>query len=74
MVPRWKWFQRKQEAVDVIERPVYAHRGGAYGCHICPTPSWNGPTMPLAQDRPLLTRGGMWRADQAGPRSRGDRR
>lgn len=74
MVYRWKWFQRKQEPMDVVERPAYAHRGGAYGGHVRPTPSWNCPTVPLAQDRPLLTRGGVRRSSQAGRRSHGDRR
>ncbi|GHJ15721.1 hypothetical protein [Micromonospora sp. AKA38] len=30
---RWKWFQRQDEPVDVVQRPAYAHRGGAYGTH-----------------------------------------
>ncbi|MGC4888574.1 hypothetical protein [Micromonospora sp. DT227] len=30
---RRKWFQRQDEPVDVVQRPAYAHRGGAYGTH-----------------------------------------
>ncbi|WBB71613.1 hypothetical protein O7602_17895 [Micromonospora sp. WMMD1128] len=30
---RWKWFQRQDEPVDVVERPAYGHQGGAYGDH-----------------------------------------
>ncbi|WBB79742.1 helix-turn-helix transcriptional regulator [Micromonospora sp. WMMD882] len=26
-MPRWKWFQRKDEPVDVVERAAFAHRG-----------------------------------------------
>lgn len=27
---RWKWFQRQDGPVDVVQRPAYAHRGGAH--------------------------------------------
>ncbi|GAB3060866.1 hypothetical protein [Micromonospora schwarzwaldensis] len=40
---RWKWFQRQDEPVDVVQCPAYAHRGGAYGTH--------GPEA-SADDRP----------------------
>lgn len=45
-MPRWKWFQRKAEPVDMVSGPV---RGVV---------KWYGPTMlmPVADDRPLMTR------------------
>ncbi|MFI2711593.1 hypothetical protein ACH495_15835 [Micromonospora sp. NPDC018662] len=41
---RWKWFQRQDEPVDVVQRPAYAHRGGAYGTHVPEGPTDDRPT------------------------------
>lgn len=61
-VARWKWFQRKDEPVDMVRAATaYPDRAGAYG--------WNAPTQVLPQDRPLLTRGAEHRAQHAVRRS-----
>lgn len=55
---RWKWFQRKDEPIDVVQpATIYPHRAGAYG--------WNAPTQALPQDRPLMTLGAEHRARHA---------
>lgn len=63
---RWKWFQRDNQPVDVVQRPAYGHRGGAYRTHVpALDPEWNVPTQVIPRDRPLLTRAGEWRARHA---------
>ncbi|MGB2569651.1 hypothetical protein ACPFP2_14535 [Micromonospora citrea] len=40
---RWKWFRRKDRPMDVVRRPRYAHRAGAYGPPAGDKPAWNAP-------------------------------
>lgn len=64
-MPRWKWFQRKTESVDVVQQPIYGNQGGAYGSQPDLNPEWNTPTRVIPRDRPLLTRAAEWRASHA---------
>ncbi|MEV6815909.1 hypothetical protein [Micromonospora sp. NPDC051296] len=71
-MPRWKWFQRKDEPIDVVERSAYPDRAGAYGTG---QPAWNAPTAIQPQQRPLMTRAGLWRSSHAvRPRNLGNYR
>ncbi len=56
---RWKWFQRKDEPIDVVERPACPDRAGVG------LPAWNAPAMGQPQQRPYMTRAGLWRCSHA---------
>ncbi|MEV4482221.1 hypothetical protein AB0K04_17745 [Micromonospora coxensis] len=62
---RWKWFQRKDQPVDVVRRPRYSHRAGAYAPPAGDKPAWNAPTAVFPQDRPLMTMAAQWRTRNA---------
>lgn len=66
---RWKWFQRQEEPIDCTgQATAYPARAGAYSRSYVDSrvpPAWNAPTQAEPQDRPLMTRAGLWRSSHA---------
>ncbi|SDY16009.1 hypothetical protein SAMN05444365_101878 [Micromonospora pattaloongensis] len=56
---RWKWFQRRDEPVDMVGPATsYARRRGASapGCAPTERPAWDAVTL-MISDTPLITMG-----------------
>ena len=63
-MPRWKWFQRSNEPVDVVQRPINNERPGETGKR-----NDRADVLPLV--RPPATRAAQSRTDQSQKRRNG---
>ncbi|MEV2241141.1 hypothetical protein [Micromonospora lutea] len=59
---RWKWFQRQDAPIDVVQRSAYQERAGAYRAR---QPERNAPTAVLRRQLPLLRLARLWRSRHA---------
>lgn len=66
-MPRWKWFQRSNEPVDVVQRPDTNERPRAVG----ETVKRNDPARIVAMVRPSAIRASQLRPDNPQKRRNG---
>ncbi|GGM10775.1 hypothetical protein [Micromonospora yangpuensis] len=73
---RWKWFQRREEPVDVVGPATrYSRQDGQPRGRLvvkASHPVVDQPTAVYPQARPLLTRAGWWRSSRCVATTRRD--